>query len=91
MIRDFHGVTGKPNLKQEIEAIKGKIDATIWEAVDNVRKIGNIGAHMEQDVNLVIDVEPKEAQLLIKLNEVLFKDWYISREAADAGICRGCR
>ena len=28
---------------------------------------------------LVIDVEPKEAQLLIGLIEILIKDWYIAR------------
>lgn len=44
-----------------------------------VKKIGNIGAHMEKDVNLIVDVEPEEAELLIKLIEDLFEDWYIQR------------
>ena len=42
--------------------------------------MGNIGAHMEKDVNLIIEVEPEEAQLLIGLNEYLLKEWYIHRE-----------
>jgi hypothetical protein len=78
MIRDFHGVK-KDRLKDEIEAIKDKVDAQTWNAIDSLRKIGNIGAHMERDANLIIDVELDEAQLLIELNEHLFKDWYINR------------
>ena len=37
------------------------------------------GAHMEKDVNLIIDVEPKEAGLLIWLIETLLTEWYINR------------
>jgi hypothetical protein len=34
---------------------------------------------MEKDINLVIDVEPGEAQLLIGLIETLIGEWYIAR------------
>ena len=34
---------------------------------------------MEQDINLIIDVEPKEAKALVELIEILLKDWYIAR------------
>lgn len=37
-----------------------------------VREIGNIGAHMEADINVIIDVDPDEAQILIDLVELLF-------------------
>ena len=50
------------------------------EAIDHVRKIGKYGAHMEKDVNLVINVEPHEAQNLIELIELLFNEWYVQRE-----------
>ena len=50
------------------------------EAIDHVRKIGKYGAHMEKDVNLVINVEPHEAQKLIELIELLFHEWYVQRE-----------
>ncbi len=79
MIRHFHDVK-KGRLIDEINAIKGKVDLQVWEAIDGLRKIGNIGAHMEKDVNLIVDVAPEEAQKLIKLNELLFKEWYINRE-----------
>jgi hypothetical protein len=34
---------------------------------------------MEKDVNLIIDVDPEEAGLLIWLIETLFEEWYIAR------------
>ncbi len=78
MIRDFWRVA-KKTLKQEIDAIKDRVEPTTWKAIETVRRVGNIGAHMEQDINLIIDVEPKEAKLLIGLIELLFRDWYITR------------
>jgi len=84
MIRDFWGVTDKPNLYQEISVIENKVEPAIWAAISAVREVGNIGAHMEKDINLVIDVDPDEAQTLIQLIEMLFKEWYIARkERAD--------
>jgi hypothetical protein len=78
MIRDFWKIKGD-NLKEEIEAVEEKLDPLTWKAIDSVRKIGNIGAHMEKDINIIIDVDPKEAQLLIGLIELLVKDWYVTR------------
>ncbi|ASS48715.1 MAG: hypothetical protein A3D31_06800 [Candidatus Fluviicola riflensis] len=78
MIRDFYGVKEK-NLFLEIDAIKDKVDPLTWKSIDATRKIGNIGAHMEKDINLIVDVDSKEAALLINLIEVLIKDWYIHR------------
>jgi hypothetical protein len=67
-------------LVDEIEEIKDKTDHLTWEAIDAVRKVGNIGAHMERDIDLIVDVDPNEAELLINLIEMLFQDWYINRE-----------
>lgn len=78
MIRDFWGIA-KGRLKDEIDALKERIDPITWDVIDSIREIGNIGAHMEKDVNLIIDVEIDEAKLLIKLIETLITDWYIQR------------
>lgn len=80
MIRDFWKVTDKPNLKQEIEAIKDQVDPLTWDAIEAVRGVGNIGAHMESDINLIVDVDPEEATMLIGLIESLISDWYVVRE-----------
>lgn len=76
MIRDYWGIS-KSRLKDEIDAIEEKVDPATWSAIDAVRQIGNIGAHMEKDINLIVEVSEDEAQLLISLIETLFNDWYI--------------
>jgi hypothetical protein len=78
MIRDFHNVQ-KDRLVDEIKAIKDRIDPITWEAIDAVRSIGNIGAHMEKDINMIVDVDEDEANELIQLIELLIEDWYIAR------------
>lgn len=78
MIRDFFQIT-ESNLYKEINAIKDKIPADQWAVLDGVRRIGNIGAYMEKDINLIVDIEPDEAQKLIKLIELLMQQWYIER------------
>ena len=67
------------------------VQADTVEAIDHVRAIGNIGAHMEADINVIIDVDPDEAQKLIELTELLFDEWYVARERrrqrlADLGV-----
>ncbi|WP_029527030.1 DUF4145 domain-containing protein [Polaromonas glacialis] len=79
MIRDFWKV--KPGrLVDEISAIQPHVDPLTWDAIEAVRKIGNIGAHMERDIDIIVDVDPNEANLLIELIETLMREWYINRE-----------
>jgi hypothetical protein len=78
MIHDFWGIKEK-NLNAEITALKDKVTAAQWKALDGLRTIGNIGAHMEKDVNLIIDIEPIEVLKLQKLIELLLEKWYINR------------
>lgn len=87
MIRDFCGITRK-RLIEEINALRtgveqGKAPAGVQpdtiDAIDHVRSIGNIGAHMEADINVIVDVDPDEAQHLIRLLELLFDEWYVAR------------
>ena len=79
IIRDYWTV--KPGrLIDEINQIKDKTDELTWDAIDSVRKVGNIGAHMEKDINLILDVDPNESVMLIGLIEILLKDWYVTRE-----------
>jgi hypothetical protein len=81
IIRDFWRGKVKPGrLAKEIEQLEGLVDDDTWQAIDGVRSVGNIGAHMEEDINVIVDVEPHEAQLLVELIEILLKDWYVARE-----------
>lgn len=88
MIRDFFGIS-KPTLNAEINELRVQAEEhrtrepiafDVLDAIDHVRKIGNIGAHMERDINVIVDVDPEEAQVLIELIETLFDDWYVSRQ-----------
>jgi hypothetical protein len=78
MIRDFWHIR-KRTLAKEIQALEGKVDPQTWKAIKAVKDVGNIGAHMEKDINLIVDVEPEEAAKLIRLIELLIQDWYINR------------
>jgi hypothetical protein len=78
IIRNFWGIS-KGKLIDEINAIQDKVDPLVWKSIDAVRQVGNIGAHMEKDINLIIDVEPQEAILLIELIELLFEEWYVHK------------
>lgn len=88
MIRDFCGIV-RGRLVDEITALqeavaaghapRGVTDESV-QAIDHVRSIGNIGAHMERDINLIVSVDAGEAQTLIELIEMLFDEWYVARE-----------
>lgn len=89
MIRDFCGIA-KNRLIDEIGELRKRVQegnaptgvtSDSVEAIDHVRGIGNIGAHMEKDIDVIVDVDPGEAQILIELVENLFDEWYIAREA----------
>ena len=96
MIRDFCGIS-KSTLFAEIDELrtreatggapKGVTIETI-EAIDAVRTIGNIGAHMEKDISVIVDVDPGEAQALIELLELLFEEWYIARHSREQKLQR---
>ena len=88
MIRDFCGIPKKRTLFDEIKELRSLVDngkapagvqADTMDAIDHVRQIGNIGAHMEADIDVIIDVDEGEAQALIDLIELLFDDWYVAR------------
>lgn len=78
MIHDFWDIHEK-NLNAEISSLKEKVPLPLWNALDALRKIGNIGAHMEKDVNLIVDIDISEAKKLQKLIEMLFDKWYIAK------------
>ena len=78
MIHDFWNIKLK-NLNQEITTLKEFISADLWQVIDGLRELGNIGAHMEKDINLIIDIDENEARYLIQFIELLMKEWYINR------------
>lgn len=83
MIRDYWGIA-KDTLNDEISNLQGKVPPAQWAAINALRQMGNIGAHMEKDTNLIIDISTDEASKLIQLIELLVKEWYIARHDADS-------
>jgi len=88
IIRDFCNIS-KNRLIDEIKELRervgsGRAPAAVLpdsvNAINDVRNIGNIGAHMEADINSIVDVDPDEAQVLIELVELLFSEWYVATE-----------
>jgi len=74
-----------PKLFDQINALNEKVPAHQREALHGIRKIGNVGAHMndpgaiaDQDSPITVD----DADNLIKLLEYLIKTWYV--DEADA-------
>lgn len=67
------------NLNAEITCLRDKIPDEQWRAIDAVRKMGNIGAHMEQNVDKIIDIESDEVTPMIQLVESLIEDWYVAK------------
>lgn len=82
MIHDFWDIKGK-NLNCEITALKDKVNPSEWKVIDSLRKLGNIGAHMEKDINTIVEIDESEAEQLLKLIEHLIKQWYINRHETD--------
>lgn len=78
MIRNFWDIKRK-RLIDEVNALEDLVDADTWEAIKAVKDVGTIGAHMEQNINIIIPVDQDEAILLIKMIEQLFEDWYVHR------------
>ncbi len=80
MIRDFWSIK-KSRLVDEIEELEknSKIDEEAKRILDIIREIGNKGAHLEKDVNLIIDIKKEDAKILLNLLEELFQNWYIAK------------
>ncbi len=83
IIRDFWGIKNKNTLYDEINAIPAdKITSAEVEALQALRSIGNIGAHPEK-TGLILEVEPNEAELMIKLIEFFIENWYVKKHEQD--------
>ena len=82
MIHDFHNIHAK-NLNAEITQLKDTISTVEWQVLDGLRKIGNIGAHMEHDINIIVDIDPNEAKQLLSVIEFFIEKWYVSKHESE--------
>lgn len=78
MIRDFWKVA-EGTLAAELRLIQDRCDPSLYEAMMALKAIGNIGAHPERDISLIIDIDPEETQQLLDLIHLLDAEWYVAR------------
>lgn len=88
MIRDFCKIKLR-TLDQEITELEKQlkddklprgVEPETIAAMQALRKLGNLGAHMTEVDGKIVDVDPGEAEALLGLIEMLFADWYVARE-----------
>ena len=82
MIEDFWQMESA-TLYDAIYYLREEMDNKLWKAVESVCTLGNIGEHMKKDINILIEVDPLEAQRLIKLIELFIKEWYVAKNNRD--------
>lgn len=93
MIRDFCAIA-RPTLHAEIAELRRLTDVDQQprgvthesiDAIDAIRSVGNIGAHMERDIDAIVLVDPEEAQLLIELIEPYLRNGTLHATSASNG------
>lgn len=43
---------------------------------------------MEKDIDVIVEVDPDEAQALINLIELLFEEWYVARNKRQESLAK---
>lgn len=87
MVRNFWNVSDR-TLHGELQAIEDRCDPDIYQAVMGLKSVGNIGAHPERDINLIVEVDSGEADELLALLRQLDQEWYVAREARKARLAK---
>jgi len=87
MIRHRWGVSDR-TLAKELEAIKTRCEEDLYTAMMGLKAIGNIGAHPEADVSLILEVEDGEAEELLNLLLILDDEWYVAREKRSRSLAK---
>lgn len=78
------GASKGKSLYRQIDELQHTYPSYVSTYVDNVRRLGNIAAHPEEDVTgQVLDVEDDEAEWMLELLEALF-DHYFAKPAEAA-------
>jgi hypothetical protein len=78
MICDYWKIR-KSRLIDEVAALQHLVEADVWKAIDSVRQVGNLGAHIQADLDSVQNVTFEEAAELVWLIEFPIAEWYVAR------------
>lgn len=69
----------RENLLEEINCLFGVVDDFTRNALSSLMSLERIKNLMRIDANMITDVDAKDAVLLIRLVEILLKNWYVDR------------
>lgn len=71
-------------LQNEIAALASmSVSQEILEALCTVRKLGKFKAMPEDDVRIIADILPEDAQRIIEIIELLLRDWFVAPSEHD--------
>lgn len=87
ILHDFYGVEER-RLVDEIAALKDNVEEPVSEALHALHQVGSIAAHPESPPDAIVDVDPKEATVLIELLELLILETYVASERRRASRVR---
>ena len=89
ILRD-HWDINKWKLEAAIKSVKNRVAPEVYAALEAIREIGNIGAHSEQDINVIIDISSDEAREILKVIEFLIIEWYASPHELEPALKKIC-
>lgn len=78
IIRDFWNIK-HDNLCKAINALKGTADEDIFQAMHDIRDIGNIAAHAGENIDCIIDIKPDEVKTILDVIDHVITETYIMR------------
>jgi uncharacterized protein DUF4145 len=85
IMRDYYEVKKQRTLHAEIESARSKgMPGALFDALMAVKLLGNIGAHPEQDIDLIVDVAEDEVAVLLDVVEHLVANTYVKRADEEA-------
>ncbi len=89
IMRGYYKVGNLRTLHDEIEAAHANgMPTPIFEAAMALKTVGNIGAHPEQDIEHIVDIEPHEASALVAFVAFLFENTYIKDVQEQARLAK---
>lgn len=77
--KTLYAEIGKLQKLADDDALPKGVEAETIEAMNALRELGNIGAHMKESGGEILNVDSGEAEALLSLIEMLFSDWYVAR------------
>ena len=81
MVRDFWSLPRAKmgTLDTELRIVSRKMPPETVESIKIVVEFGAIEASLVEDVRILMPTQPEEAEMMIKLIELLFDEWYTDR------------